>query len=236
MPSPPVFGLRSGPRECICPEYKGCCPFCPWEAPYCFGYCSDTEEKCIGECKPESISNDEICTDLEAKAQYGDCANQCHRHGKSDDCKQCIADKTSTYNCGGIYASCGIFDLGKCILAITSAFSECKNLGSTLDIIQCLAEKVATNSACTNCFCDAVCKFLPEEFCDLCSLNKEFGFTDVLSPIRIYADAALTFPIIITRIIYSDSIPNCPPFIGKIEILPNQCAASIQRGDCLIVS
>jgi len=66
-------------------------------------------------------------------------------------------------------------------------------------------------------------------------LNEEFGFKTALPPIRIYADSGLTFPVIITRIVYEDEI-NCPPVIEKIEISPNECAPAITRGECLIKS
>jgi len=181
---------RSAPKECLCPEYKGGCPFCPWDRPHCFGYCSSTEQKCIGECVPVSSSNDEVCTDLQAKAQYGDCADDCHE--ESDGCKQCVADATSSFNCGGKYASCGIIDLGVCGIAIGKAFLECKNAGSALEILKCIAEKVASNSACRNCFCKAVCKFLPSEFCNLCQFNEDFSFKTALPPIRIFAEPDLT--------------------------------------------
>jgi len=231
-----AYGIRSGPKECICPEYKGGCPFCPWDRPHCFGYCSSTEQKCIGECVPVSSSNDEVCTDLQAKAQYGDCANDCHE--ESDDCKQCVADKTSSYNCGGIYASCGIIDVLECGKAAIGAYKECKNAGSDLEILKCIAEKVASNSACRNCFCKAVCKFLPSEFCDLCSSNEDsfnadYRFKTALPPIRIFDDAPIN--VTITRIIFEDEI-NCPAVIEKIELSPNQCAPPITRGECLIKS
>jgi len=224
-------GFRSGPVDCIYPEYKGFCPFCPWERPFCFGHCSYTE--CIGECIPEYISNDEVCTDLQAKAQYGDCADNCHE--ESDDCKQCVADKTSFYNCGGIYASCGIIDLGRCVFAARKAYLECKNAGSHLEILKCIAEKVTSNSACKNCFCKAVCKFFPKEFCDLCSMNEDFGFKTAFPPIRNQADSHLTFPVTITRIVYQDAI-NCPAIIEPIKLSPNECASAVTRGECLIAS
>ena len=147
-----------------------------------------------------SSSNDEVCTDLQAKAQYGDCADDCHE--ESDDCKQCVADKTSSYNCGGIYASCGIIDVYECGKAALGAYKECKNAGSDSKILKCIADKVASNSACRNCFCKAVCKFLPSEFCSLCESNEDFSFKTALPPIRIFAEPDLTFDVTITRIVY----------------------------------
>jgi len=228
-----AYGVRSGPKECICPEYKGGCPFCPWDRPHCFGHCSITEEKCIGKCVPVSTSNDEVCTDLQAEAQYGDCANECHE--ESDDCKHCVADKTSSFNCGGKYAKCGIIDFSECVFAVGKAYLECTTAGSGIDILMCIAEKVASNSACRNCFCKGVCKFLPSEFCNLCQFNEDFSFKTALPPIRIFAEPDLTFDVTITRIVYEDEI-NCPAVIEKIEISPNQCAPPITRGECLIKS
>jgi len=228
-----AVGIRSAPKECLCPEYKGGCPFCPWYTPHCHGHCSITEQKCFGKCVPASTSNDEVCTDLQAEAQYGDCANDCHE--ESDDCKQCIADKTSSYNCGGIYASCGIIDVLECGKAAVGAYKECKNAGSNLEILKCIGEKVASNSACRNCFCKAVCKFLPSEFCSLCEFNEDFSFKTALPPIRIFEDSDLPFNVIITGIVYEDAI-NCPPVVKHTEISPNQCAPPFTRGECLIKS
>jgi len=225
-------GFVSGPKNCIYPTYGGGCPFCPWKAPICHGYCSETDYKCLGKCVPQSISN-EVCTDLQAKALYGDCANSCYDH--SDDCKECVAEKTSAYNCGGKYADCDAFDLGICALAVGKAYLECKDAGSKLEIVKCIAEKVSTNSACKSCLCAAVCK-ASQDLCDICStLTKENNFVDVLPKILIQADSGLGFPVTVTTISYQDS-PVCPSANPNEILDPNKCAPAITRGNCLVTS
>jgi len=226
--------IISGPRECIYPKYKGGCPFCPWSAPNCYGFCSYTHHKCFGTCVlPQSISNDEVCTDIQAKAQYGECADSCHE--QSDDCKECIVEKTSAYNCGGKFASCNFIDLAVCGVAVVRAYEECKNAGSNLEILKCIAEKVASNSACKNCFCDAVCKF-SQELCDICStITLEYNFVTVLPKILIQADPGLEFSVTLTTISYQDA-PVCPSVNKEVNLSPKECAPAITRGNCLVTS
>merc|ERR1712243_113198 len=134
------------------------------------------------------------------------------------------------------FASCGFFDAIKCAAAVGIAFLECKNAGSAFEVVKCIAEKVASNSACKDCFCDAVCKVAPQEICDICpTILPDFNLLTVLPKILIQADGGLTFPVNITTITYQNA-PACPAENEKVKLDPLECSPPITRGDCLITS